>query len=84
MSSSLQKRIRQELRAAPDGLTAVELIRLMGKDSLANKGSTVYQALRRMPDVYIDRWTEYPVTAVYVAVEVPPNCPRPAFPKGEK
>lgn len=49
------------------------------------KGHSLYRALKRMPDVYISHWVEpagEKQQAVFVAVHVPPDCPRP--PKTKK
>jgi hypothetical protein len=40
-----------------------------------------------MPDVYIDRYMtrpKLPPTAVWVAVAIPPNCPKPPIKRLEK
>ena len=74
MSGRLQARLRQALRAAPDGLTASELMVELG---LSTRTVQIYSSLKGMPDVYIDRWATPYNAAVYVAVEVPANCPRP-------
>jgi predicted Zn-ribbon and HTH transcriptional regulator len=76
MSGRLQERIRQVLREVPDGLTVNEIWAALDIP-LDTRSTEVYKALKRMPDVYIDRWTRYPTAAVYVAVEVPANCPKP-------
>jgi hypothetical protein len=42
---------------------------------------STYNALRTMPDTYIDRWTEakqsQPSQAVWCAVVPPEDCPKP-------
>jgi hypothetical protein len=69
-------RIRELLRQNPDGLTAYDIA-----DELDIRRSAVHNYVEHMPDVYIDRWTQRrsrgPLSAVFVAVEVPPDCPRP-------
>lgn len=65
-------RLRKLLRAHPDGLTVASLCAKLNVD----RGSkTVYAALHRMPDAYIDRWSP---SAVWCVVEVPPHTPRPS------
>lgn len=67
--------LREILRKYPDGLTAPELARILDKPP-----ADVRRSVNSMPDVYIDRWTapkRGQTAAVYVAVEVPENCPRP-------
>ncbi len=76
MSGRLQARIREVLRAAPDGMTVPEINNALHLPP-SHRHTQVYSSIKRMPDVYIDRWTSFPVAAVYVAVEVPPNCPKP-------
>lgn len=68
--------IRALLKEWPgDGLTIPEISKRLNvrKDTITN-------CLKNMPDVYIDRW-DGPVrgqwVAVWMAVEVPENCPRP-------
>lgn len=69
--------IRKILRAHPDGLTVSELIfKMQCQDDQIRK------ALKAMPDVYIDRWvfpTKGASSAVWCAVEVPEDCPRPSY-----
>jgi hypothetical protein len=75
MTSALQTKLRATLRAHPDGLTARDAGDAVG----ANRVCAI-QALKCMPDVYIDRYMtrpKLPPTAVWVAVPVPENCPRP-------
>ena len=75
MKRDLRAEVRALLLATPDGLTASQLT--------IDTGATyksVRHSLSSMPDVYIDRW-EYPrqgpVAAVYCAVVIPEDCPRP-------
>lgn len=74
MTTARQKRIREVLKAHPDGATS----RLIA-DRLGLKQETVQRNLHAMPDTYIDRWltTGTVPAAVWIAVEVPENCPRP-------
>jgi hypothetical protein len=76
MKRDLRAEIRALLLARPDGLTTRDLV-------VATKASdkSVRHSLGSMPDVYIDRWEfprQGPLAAVYCAVEVPEDCPRPA------
>jgi hypothetical protein len=68
--------VRRVLKEHPDGLTAKEIAALINRS--AGHMSTT---LNRMPDLYIDRWVRTSDkgrwAAVWCAVEVPPNCPRP-------
>lgn len=75
MTSALQSRLRAVLLDHPDGLTARE-----AGDAAGVPRVSAIQALQRMPDVYIDRYMtrpKLPPTAVWVAVAIPPHCPRP-------
>lgn len=69
-------RIRELLRANPDGLTAYDIAQ-----ELDIRRSAVHGYIEHMPDVYIDRWTQRRpnarLSAVFVAVEVPEDCPCP-------
>lgn len=75
MRTGLIKELRARLRANPDGLTAAELAKLTGRDRY-----NILSYLKRMPDVYVDRW-EGPVRGQYIAVFCvvvpPPDCPHP-------
>ena len=79
MSGKNQTRIREALRANPDGMTVSELraaLGLRGKDG----ESSVRMAMAAMPDAYIDRWREaaYADWASVWCVVVPPaDCPMP-------
>lgn len=72
-------RIRKLLRDNPDGLSTNEIKRAL------NLPDSVRKSLSAMPDVYIDRWAfrKEPgrvrgrMVAIWCAVEVPENCPRP-------
>jgi len=70
----LNKRIRDALAQAPDGMTAMEL-------SLAlNIGaSQISRSLALMPDVYIDRWekSRSKYAGVHCLAFVPDDCPYP-------
>ena len=75
MTPVRQKRIRTLLRAKPSGMTPPEIAEATGLH-VAN----VRTSLRAMPDVYVDRWRlgqrgQY--TKVWVAVQVPDDCPHP-------
>lgn len=81
MRKSTHADIREALRKMPDGTTLVVISALTGLHR-----DTVRQALPSMPDVYIDRWERaarskgYKGTmwrAVYIAVPVPPDQPKP-------
>lgn len=77
MINALQQAIRRVLRENPDGLTVAEIA-----DAIGKRPETVSRSVRRMPDVYIDRWLvdttrTGPSTKVLVAVPVPEDCPRP-------
>lgn len=75
MSRDLHAIIRAALLAAPDGLTRTQLARA---HDIAL--SSVIQATRSMPDVYIDRWLQPKGSRdepVFVAVPIPEDCPPP-------
>jgi len=67
--------LRQLLRKHTDGLTIKDLARL-----IESSRPNTLQALKAMPDAYVDRW-EGPNRGQYAAVwcvVVPPeNCPHP-------
>ena len=71
-----EPRIRATLRQHPDGLTLSEIAQHSGVPYRA-----VHRTVTKMPDVYIDRWTDTgKVTrhqAVWCVVVPPPNCPHP-------
>lgn len=73
--------VRQVLRDCPDGMTAREIAVALYDDPMQQ--TAVTRMLKVMPDCYIDRWTRKrgtgPYSAVWVAVEVPANCPPPSF-----
>tara|TARA_R110000868_G_scaffold208537_1_gene458011 strand:- start:302 stop:514 length:213 start_codon:yes stop_codon:yes gene_type:complete len=64
------------LRNEEDGSTVAELALRLD----ARKVS-IAAALARMPDTYIDRWTEAgqsrPYEAIWCVVTPPENCPKP-------
>jgi len=73
--------IREALRKMPDGLTITAICYMTGL-----RNDTVRLALPNMPDVYVDRWERTSRKyvgpnpqwrAVYIAVSVPPNQPKP-------
>lgn len=76
MSRPRHPEIRKLLHQYHDGLTAMEL-----SDRLQLLHDSTYNALRNMPDTYIDRWTEakqgQPSQAVWCAVVPPEDCPKP-------
>jgi len=77
MTSRVQTKIREALRANPDGLTAAELYRTTGllRDSIR-------PALMLMPEVYIDRWTRVADhwVPVWISVVPPPDAEKPERP----
>jgi hypothetical protein len=83
MRKSTHADIRLALRKEPDGLSIRQVAQVTG---LAT--TCVRQALPSMPDVYVDRWEQVAKTkgyegktwrAIYIAVAVPPNTPRPSL-----
>lgn len=67
--------IRTLLRKEPDGLTLVEIA-----STLAIDIGVARNAIKRMPDAYIDRWQLTqggPPSAVWCVVVPPENCPHP-------
>jgi hypothetical protein len=75
MKKSNAERIRQLLTKHEDGLTAKAVAANLGVDT-----SSAYKAMVAMPDVYIDRWDgpfRGRYAAVWCAVKVPENCPKP-------
>ena len=81
MRKSTHTDIREALRKMPDGTTVAVISALTGLHR-----DTVRQALPNMVDVYIDRWEKTARSkryetktwhAVYIAVPVPPNQPKP-------
>jgi hypothetical protein len=78
MKKSNHHQIRALLRANPDGLTVKQICDITGK-----KDSVTRRALEGMTDVYRDRWIDRGThrggrpMAVFVAVQVPEDCPRP-------
>lgn len=70
----LNKRIRDALAAAPDGMTASELA-----FALDIGASQISRSLALMPDVYIDRWvqTRTKYAGVHCLAFVPDDCPHP-------
>jgi hypothetical protein len=72
-----QPRVRQALKAHPDGLTADELRGVVG----ATK-QNVLSMVKAMPDVYIDHWRPNkkkspPFLAVYALADIPEDAPMP-------
>ena len=76
MKTQWPEKIRAMLRNAKDGFTVAELALRLD----ARKVS-IASALTRMPDTYVDRWTEAgqsrPYEAVWCIVTPPENCPKP-------
>lgn len=75
MKRDLRAEIRALLLAHPEGMTTRDI---MVATKAADK--SVRHSLSSMPDTYIDRWEfprQGPLAAVYCAVEVPEDCPRP-------
>ena len=76
MKSQWPQVIRKILREEEDGTTVAELA-----DRLGARKMSIASALERMPDTYIDRWTEAgqqrPYEAIWCIVTPPENCPRP-------
>jgi len=70
----LNKRIRDALAAAPDGMTASEL-----SFALNAEPSAISRSLALMPDTYIDRWTRTATkyAGVHCLAFVPDDCPHP-------
>lgn len=68
--------IRAILREHDDGLSATQIARHLNLST-----DSIRHALSKMPDTYIDRW-EGPkngqYAAVWCAVEVPEDCPKPS------
>ena len=75
---SPRNRLREALKAAPDGVTNGELSKLTGIDP-----SQVTKSLRIMPDAYIDRWMPSSApggwSAIWVMAEIPEDCPKPTI-----
>ena len=73
---STHPEVRRILRENPDGLTIKQLAELMGREI-----KHLHITLRAMPDTYVDRWIQTKPqaqwSAVWCAVEVPEDCPRP-------
>jgi hypothetical protein len=75
MSPSNHLKIRALLRQNADGLTTLEIAAGLGI-----KRDIAQQAVRKMPDTYIDRWQvvpHEPPHAVWCAVVPPEDCPKP-------
>jgi hypothetical protein len=75
MRKSRHQLIRNTLLAHEDGLTKSQICNITNISH-----SSITKSLDAMPDVYIDRWVIYAkkaVTPVYVAVDVPEDCPKP-------
>lgn len=68
------KQIRQYLRIQEDGATAAQIAEAIGSTAYL-----VTSSLRDMPDTFVDRWAKPNMhwSAVWMAVDVPEDCPRP-------
>jgi hypothetical protein len=66
--------IRMALHKYPDGLTISEIAERIEKPL-----SSIWRALKEMPDAYVDRWVAHRKqwTAVWCAIVPPENCPKP-------
>ena len=68
--------IRRLLRRHRDGMTVKEIA-----EHLNRAFDSIYNALKAMPDSYVDRWTEAqhqaPTEAIWCVVVPPPHCPKP-------
>ena len=71
----LNKRIRDTLAQAPDGLTPHQIALLLDVEV-----SQINRSLALMPDVYIDRWTPFKnrFTSIHCLAFVPDDCPYPS------
>ena len=75
MRATTQKRIRELLRANPDGLSQKEISKILGI-SIAK----VCRSLPSIPDVYVDRWQQLiggQFQKIFVAQQIPEDCPHP-------
>lgn len=76
MKTQWPDKLRAMLRNEEDGSTVAELALRLD----ARKVS-IASALTRMPDTYVDRWTEAgqsrPYEAVWCIITPPENCPKP-------
>jgi len=70
----LNKRIRDTLAQATDGMTAMEL-----SFALDIGASQISRSLALMPDTYIDRWekSRNKYAAVHCLASIPEDCPHP-------
>lgn len=69
--------IRTHLHVHQDGLTCSEIAAHIQVTT-----SSIFNALRSMPDTYIDRWTkgkfQTPPSAIWCVVIPPEDCPKPS------
>jgi len=76
MKGQWPERIRAILRDEEDGCIVAELA-----DRLDAPKKSIASALERMPDTYIDSWTEAgqgrPYEAIWCVVVTQENCPQP-------
>ena len=74
--TNTERIVRETLRMNPDGLTASEIA-----DKTNIDVENIRKALKQMPDCYIDRWlpsSQGNLGAVWIAVNVPEDCPMPS------
>jgi len=68
--------IRRLLRRHQDGMTVKEVA-----EHLNRPPDSIYNAIKAMPDSYIDRWTkaqrQAPAEAIWCVIVPPKNCPKP-------
>jgi hypothetical protein len=75
MGGMFRVKLRELLINHPAGMTLKQISK-----HVPGKGHSLYRALKRMPDVYISHWVEpygEKQQAVFVAVRIPDDCPRP-------
>ena len=76
MKKSYHTRIRELLRANPDGMTVGAVAAALDIDY-----QTARLSIRSMPDTYVDHWIDNGLNswqAVYAMPELPPDEPMPA------
>lgn len=79
LGGKLRPMIRGHLLDHPDGLDLSQICELIGYNWFS-----VYRSIKRMPDVYVSHWVVSPklrAKAIFRAVVVPPNAPRPTSPQ---
>lgn len=80
MNKSRAPAVRELLRQHPDGLTILEIRKLLNMMDVDK--SIMLRCLEAMPDAYIDRWivvrkARGQYSAVWCVVVPPTNCPHP-------